>query len=291
MNPSQHCCLAIGALLRAVAADCTLARSPRRVLLIGVDGADPGILERLIGEGRLPSFARLKAAGASGPLRSREPLLSPILWTTSSVLPIDVQSDGDRSPVRTHDQLDPAANQSEPRGRRRTPRHVDDRPARQVGHTRGTWGSRRALRSDRPLLPRLTRCPGGALGTLGALRSRWASDRSSASGGALRRQLKTSSQFEAVTTSIVSTKPRTRNCVAKSTAPSGPNGDGWPPMTPRPTTCVHWFKPRRNARQGGVGEDHARRIVELPVDGRHDEVSGRSRGSGSCGRGRCRSCG
>jgi predicted AlkP superfamily phosphohydrolase/phosphomutase/tetratricopeptide (TPR) repeat protein len=52
------------------------------VLLLGVDGADPGILERLIGEGRLPNFARLKAAGASGRLRSREPLLSPILWTT-----------------------------------------------------------------------------------------------------------------------------------------------------------------------------------------------------------------
>jgi predicted AlkP superfamily phosphohydrolase/phosphomutase/tetratricopeptide (TPR) repeat protein len=52
------------------------------VLLLGVDGADPGILERLIGEGRLPNFSRLKAMGASGRLRSREPLLSPILWTT-----------------------------------------------------------------------------------------------------------------------------------------------------------------------------------------------------------------
>jgi len=56
--------------------------SVKRVLLVGVDGADPGILERLIGEGRLPTFARLKRAGASGRLRSREPLLSPILWTT-----------------------------------------------------------------------------------------------------------------------------------------------------------------------------------------------------------------
>jgi tetratricopeptide (TPR) repeat protein/predicted AlkP superfamily phosphohydrolase/phosphomutase len=32
--------------------------------------------------GRLPTFARLRKEGASGPLRSREPLLSPILWTS-----------------------------------------------------------------------------------------------------------------------------------------------------------------------------------------------------------------
>jgi tetratricopeptide (TPR) repeat protein len=52
------------------------------VILIGVDGADPEILERLISEGRLPTFERLKREGAFGPLRSREPLLSPIVWTT-----------------------------------------------------------------------------------------------------------------------------------------------------------------------------------------------------------------
>jgi len=52
------------------------------VLLIGVDGADMGIVDRLIGEGKLPTFARLKREGASGRLRSIEPLLSPIVWTT-----------------------------------------------------------------------------------------------------------------------------------------------------------------------------------------------------------------
>ena len=57
------------------------ARHPR-VLLVGIDGADPAILERLIAAGRLPTFARLRRDGASGPLRSREPLLSPLLWTT-----------------------------------------------------------------------------------------------------------------------------------------------------------------------------------------------------------------
>lgn len=53
-----------------------------RVLLIGIDGADPEIIHRLIAEGRLPTFARLEREGASGRLRSQEPLLSPIVWTT-----------------------------------------------------------------------------------------------------------------------------------------------------------------------------------------------------------------
>jgi hypothetical protein len=47
------------ALVCVINVDCAVGRPARRVLLIGVDGADPGILERLIGEGRLPHFARL----------------------------------------------------------------------------------------------------------------------------------------------------------------------------------------------------------------------------------------
>jgi predicted AlkP superfamily phosphohydrolase/phosphomutase/tetratricopeptide (TPR) repeat protein len=53
-----------------------------KVLLVGVDGLDPLILDRLIGEGRLPTLARLRREGAYGPLRSREPILSPLVWTT-----------------------------------------------------------------------------------------------------------------------------------------------------------------------------------------------------------------
>lgn len=53
-----------------------------RVLLVGIDGADPDIIQRLIAQGRLPTFARLEREGASGRLRSQEPLLSPIVWTT-----------------------------------------------------------------------------------------------------------------------------------------------------------------------------------------------------------------
>jgi predicted AlkP superfamily phosphohydrolase/phosphomutase/tetratricopeptide (TPR) repeat protein len=52
------------------------------VFLIGIDGADPNILDRLVEEGRLPTFARLMRNGAHGALRSGEPLLSPLVWTT-----------------------------------------------------------------------------------------------------------------------------------------------------------------------------------------------------------------
>jgi tetratricopeptide (TPR) repeat protein/predicted AlkP superfamily phosphohydrolase/phosphomutase len=52
------------------------------VLLVGIDGADPQIVDRLVAAGRLPNLARLRAEGAHGPLRSHEPLLSPIVWTT-----------------------------------------------------------------------------------------------------------------------------------------------------------------------------------------------------------------
>ncbi|HEX4439176.1 MAG TPA: alkaline phosphatase family protein [Thermoanaerobaculia bacterium] len=52
------------------------------VLLVGLDGADMRIVDRLTSEGKLPTFARLKREGAFGPLRSVEPLLSPLVWTS-----------------------------------------------------------------------------------------------------------------------------------------------------------------------------------------------------------------
>ncbi|MEO8191125.1 MAG: alkaline phosphatase family protein [Acidobacteriota bacterium] len=60
----------------------TAAAVAPRVLLIGIDGADPRIIDRLIAAKKLPTFQRLKREGAFGPLRSQEPLLSPVVWTS-----------------------------------------------------------------------------------------------------------------------------------------------------------------------------------------------------------------
>ncbi len=54
----------------------------RKVVFIGVDGADWRIIDDLIGQGKLPNFRKLKETGATGPLRSIEPILSPMIWTT-----------------------------------------------------------------------------------------------------------------------------------------------------------------------------------------------------------------
>lgn len=54
----------------------------RRVVIIGVDAADWTIIDRLRATGDLPNFRKLVTEGASGPLRSIEPLLSPLIWTS-----------------------------------------------------------------------------------------------------------------------------------------------------------------------------------------------------------------
>ena len=54
----------------------------RRVLLVGLDAADWAVADPLVAAGRLPTFARLRAAGRTSTLVSTPPLLSPIIWTT-----------------------------------------------------------------------------------------------------------------------------------------------------------------------------------------------------------------
>ncbi len=54
----------------------------RRVVFCGLDALDWILVDRLIGEGRMPTFARLKREGAWADLASAKPLLSPLLWTS-----------------------------------------------------------------------------------------------------------------------------------------------------------------------------------------------------------------
>jgi predicted AlkP superfamily phosphohydrolase/phosphomutase/Flp pilus assembly protein TadD len=86
----------------------------RRLIIVGVDGGDWMNLRPLIDTGKLPNFAKLVHDGASGPLRSEEPMLSPLLWTTMATgrLPeqhgvlnftaVDKKT-GARTPVSRHD--------------------------------------------------------------------------------------------------------------------------------------------------------------------------------------------
>src|SRR5437867_1769339 len=53
-----------------------------KVVLVGLDAADWQIIDPLAAAGRLPTLARLKRTGAWANLRSMDPTLSPLLWTT-----------------------------------------------------------------------------------------------------------------------------------------------------------------------------------------------------------------
>ena len=70
----------------AVAVEKTRAAHPelfrRRVILLGFDSCDPDLVDQFIREGKLPNFARMRREGAYGPLRSIQPTLSPVVWTT-----------------------------------------------------------------------------------------------------------------------------------------------------------------------------------------------------------------
>ncbi len=52
------------------------------MVVLGIDSLDPDVVELLASEGKMPNFAKLRKEGAFGRLRSSEPILSPIIWTT-----------------------------------------------------------------------------------------------------------------------------------------------------------------------------------------------------------------
>ncbi|HEU5180171.1 MAG TPA: alkaline phosphatase family protein [Candidatus Polarisedimenticolia bacterium] len=52
------------------------------LLLIGLDAADWESIDPLLAEGKLPNLAALIGKGVRGPLRSYNPMVSPLLWTT-----------------------------------------------------------------------------------------------------------------------------------------------------------------------------------------------------------------
>ena len=58
-------------------------RTPfRKAIFLGFDGLDPAIAERLMDEGKLPNFARLRDRGSYRRLRTTFPAVSPVAWST-----------------------------------------------------------------------------------------------------------------------------------------------------------------------------------------------------------------
>ncbi len=56
----------------------------KRVIILGLDGMDPGMTTKLMREGRLPNFAKLAEEGVFRPLATSNPSMSPVAWSTFS---------------------------------------------------------------------------------------------------------------------------------------------------------------------------------------------------------------
>ena len=54
----------------------------RRVVVLGLDGLDPKIIQALMDEGRAPNFSKLAAMGSFHELGTTMPALSPVAWST-----------------------------------------------------------------------------------------------------------------------------------------------------------------------------------------------------------------
>lgn len=70
------------AVHRAVVTSIPRTEDRRRVILLGVDGTEWAVLNRLVSQNRLPNFARLLDSSARSPLATLWPTYSPIIWTT-----------------------------------------------------------------------------------------------------------------------------------------------------------------------------------------------------------------
>jgi predicted AlkP superfamily phosphohydrolase/phosphomutase len=70
-------------LLRAVLGRRALARSKvKRVVILGLDGLDHGLTEKMLEDGKLPHLAELRDQGCFKPLGSTLPPISPVAWSS-----------------------------------------------------------------------------------------------------------------------------------------------------------------------------------------------------------------
>ncbi len=61
---------------------CTARSRVKRVVILGLDGLDHGLTEKMLAEGKLPNLARLREQGSFKPLASTLPPISPVAWSS-----------------------------------------------------------------------------------------------------------------------------------------------------------------------------------------------------------------
>lgn len=54
----------------------------KRMVIIGLDGMEPSLVEKFISEGKLPHFSKLKKEGTYCPLQTTIPPISPVAWSS-----------------------------------------------------------------------------------------------------------------------------------------------------------------------------------------------------------------
>lgn len=59
-------------------------QAPRKLIILGFDGADAKLTQKWMDEGKLPNLARLRAQGSFSPLRPTIPSQTPVSWSTFS---------------------------------------------------------------------------------------------------------------------------------------------------------------------------------------------------------------
>lgn len=72
---------ATGLLLTVVSCSHRAAAGDARVIILGFDGMDYGIVDRMMAEGRLPNLTRLAGSGVFAPLGTSIPPQSPVAWS------------------------------------------------------------------------------------------------------------------------------------------------------------------------------------------------------------------
>jgi Tfp pilus assembly protein PilF len=84
-------------------------RDGRRVIFIGLDGADWSLLDRYVKDGTMPTLARLVREGTSGTATTLHPPLSPLVWTSmlTGVSPLEHR-------ILDFLRVNPATHQREP---------------------------------------------------------------------------------------------------------------------------------------------------------------------------------